>query len=290
MNDHIINFLNSNQIKSDHNASNLQLFTELKYDTRGIAISNKSSKKIKASGTRNLYASDVMADPYLQTKFNTYMKSKGFPQASINCGNRLVFWKSSEMIGDERGDINKAYKLFKTAYEEKGLLPKTRPLPTLSEWLAFLIRNNQVQSVSKGSWPLFPLNSPWPVLRLLTFNFQMQTLRECEERWIAFQKKGEMRCYGEYIGMIAQQYDMQSARRLAPYPFTYGSIQIIMKDGGVCGLMARMGTLTQLTLGIPAVQAGQPGHCALIVYNFNKTQGVYSCNIQQSVTAGPEGT
>lgn len=290
MNDHIINFLNSRKIKSDHNALKLGLFTELKYDTRGIAISNKSSSTSKGSKERNLYASDVMADRYLQDEFNKYMTSKGFPKARINCGNRLVFWKSSEMIGEERGDIHKAYELFKTAYEEKGLLPKTRPLPTLSEWLAYLIRNNAVKDVKNGNWPLFPLNAPWPVLRLLTFNYQMQTLRECEERWVAYRKKGEKRCYGEYIGMIAQQYDMQSARRLSPYPFTYGSIQIIMKDGGVCGLMARMGTLTQLTLGIPAVQAGQPGHCALIVYGYDKKQNTYNCNIQQSVTAGPLGT
>ncbi len=289
-NDHIINFLNSNKIKSDHNASDDKLFTELKYDTRGIAISNKSKSSSKGAKLRNLYASDVFADPALQTKFNEYMKSKGFPNIKINCGNRLVHWKSTNMVGSERGGIREAYELFKTAYEEKGLLPKTRPLPTLSERFAFLIRNDQVKNVSKGPWPRFPLNSPWPVLRLLTYNYKMQTLRECEERWVAFRNKGEMRCYGEYIGKVAQQYDMQSARRLAPYPFTYGSIQIIMKDGGVCGLMARMGTLTQLTLGIPAVQAGQPGHCALIVYHYDRKQRAYKCSIQQSVTAGPEGT
>jgi len=291
MNDHIINFLNSIQIKSENNANDLHLFTELKYDSRGIAKSNKSVSTKKGPKIRTLYASDVMADPVLQQKFNAYMKQKGFPNVRINCGDHLIYWKSSNMVDKQkRGEINKAYQLFKTAYEEKGLLPKTRNLPTLSEWLSFLIRNDQVKNVSKGSWPLFPLDSPWPVLRLLTYNYKMQTLRECEERWVAYRDKGEKRCYGEYIGSVAQQYDMQSARRLAPYPFTYGSFQMIMKDGGVCGLMARMGTLTQLTLGIPAVQAGQPGHCALIVYGYDKKESTYYSTIQQSVTAGPEGT
>ncbi len=50
---------------------------------------------------------------------------------------------------------------------------------------------------------------------------------------------GNFKTYGEYIEGIAQQHAMQSARRLKPYPFTYATIQMMLKDGGVCGTMGR---------------------------------------------------
>ena len=89
-----------------------------------------------------------------------------------------------------------------------------------------------------------------------------QPLREVENLWQRYAKRGERREYGEYIGDIAQQFDMQSARRLCPYPFSYHTCQMMFKDGGVCGTMAEIAARTDNALGIPASTAGQPGHCA----------------------------
>ena len=44
-----------------------------------------------------------------------------------------------------------------------------------------------------------------------------QPLREREEIWSKYRDEGEFKTYGEYIGGIAQQFDMQSARRV-PFP------------------------------------------------------------------------
>jgi hypothetical protein len=112
-------------------------------------------------------------------------------------------------------------------------------------------------------------------------------LREREEVWQRFVSRGEAITYGEYTGGIAQQADYQAARRLAPYPFTYSTFQMMLKDGGVCGTMANMGVATHIALGNPACTAGQPGHCALIV--FSKSH-FYNCHGEQYVTGGDEQT
>ena len=44
---------------------------------------------------------------------------------------------------------------------------------------------------------------------------------------------------------IAQQFDMQSARRLSPFAHSYGSIEMMWKDGGVCGTMGNIGARTR---------------------------------------------
>ena len=91
-----------------------------------------------------------------------------------------------------------------------------------------------------------------------------QPLREREDIWIKFRDDGEFRTYGEYIGGIAQQFDMQSARRVSPLAFNYGSIQMMWKDGGVCGTMGNIGARTYRICGAPSSTAGQPGHCAIV--------------------------
>jgi hypothetical protein len=211
----------------------------------------------------------------------------------IDCGDQVIFWKSKEAVRAERKKINEALVMFRTAYEEKGLLPKARdPFPSPAEAAAFLIRNDRfvfpAETRAQRKWPRYPLNAPWPTLTLLAADDQ--PLREREERWVAFRDKGEMRTYGEYIGPIAQQFDMQSARRLSPHPFHHQTYQMMAKDGGVCGTMANMGVRTYNTLGIPACTAGQPGHCALILFSHDPAKSLYECKGGQFATGGPEKT
>ena len=147
-NDHIINFLNDNSIGEEVVVGHKEVLPELKYDKRGIAIpapkNKRKPKKIPVieKRTRSLYAADVIAGKALQTKFNAYMKSKGHP-TDIDCGDKVVHWKSRDAVrGPHRKNIAEAYKLFRGAYEAKGVLPAQRdPIPPLA------------QSFAAANWP-----------------------------------------------------------------------------------------------------------------------------------------
>ena len=298
-NDHIINFLNDNTIEEEVVTGYKAVVPELKYDDRGIAIpapkSKKKPKKVPVieKRKRSLYAADVLAGKALQARFNAYMKSKGHG-VDIDCGEKVVHWKSRDAVhGQQRNNIRKAFALFRTAYEAKGLLPAARdPFPTPAERVVYIIRNYEHKFPPKvraqRKWPQFPITAPWPVLTLLVDDDQ--PLREREERWIAFRDRGEFKKYGEYIGAIAQQFDMQSARRLKPHPFTYHTIQMMLKDGGVCGTMGAISARSHIALGIPACQAIQPGHCAMVAFRYDPKKKVYSCKGQQYATGGDEKT
>ncbi|MEO5716356.1 MAG: hypothetical protein ABIT37_22945 [Luteolibacter sp.] len=297
LNDHIINFLNTNTLEEEVVVGQKEELPPLRYDAKGVAIPPAKNAKpvkvpIKEMRTRTLYAADVMASKAWQEKFNAYMKEKG-QTVSIDCGDKVIFWKSTSAVGAESKNISAAFKLFRAAYEEKGLLPKARdPFPSPAECMAYLIRNDRYifpeATKALRNWPRYPLNGPWPTLTLLAAD--NQPLREREERWIAFRDAGTIRTYGEYTGGIAQQGEMQSARRLKPFAFSYGTYQMMGKDGGVCGTMANIGMRTYTSLGIPACTAGQPGHCALIRFGFDAKKGGYECIGEQFATGGPRST
>ena len=296
MNDHIINFLNENTIVEEVVTGYKEEVPELKYDKRGIAIPAPTLAQTIAvveKRKRSLYAADVIASMELQTKFNAYMTAKGFP-TGINCGERVVHWKSRDAVrGGHRKKIGEAFKLFRTAYEAKGLLPAERDsAPSPAERVAYIIRNYEYKFPTnvkvERNWPLFPITAPWPVMTLLVDDDQ--PLRERQERWIAFRDKGEFKKYGEYIGAIAQQFDMQSARRLTPHPFTYHTVQMMLKDGGVCGTMGAISARSHVALGVPACQAIQPGHCAMVAFGYDAKKKLYYCKGQQYATGGDEKT
>ncbi len=299
LNDHIINFLNDNTLQEDIVVGHKEELPELKYDGNGVAIPAPKTKgkpkmvPITEKQTRSLYAADVIANPEWQKKFNAYMKEKG-QTVQIDSGDRLVHWNSHDMVrGEDHKKVAEAYNLFKTAYEAKGLLPAQRdPIPTPGERCAYIIRNYEYKFAAdlqeQRKWPRYPLTAPWPTLTLLVANDQ--PLREREERWEAFRDKGEFKGYGEYIGGVAQQFDMQSARRIKPYPFTYGSIQMMLKDGGVCGTMGNIAARSWCTLGVPSCTAGQPGHCALILFAFDPKTSTYTCHGAQYATGGDDKT
>jgi hypothetical protein len=296
-NDHIINFLNDNTIQEDVVVGYKEEVPELKYDKRGIAIPQKKRKGKKVpvieKQTRSLYAADVIASKSLQTKFNAYMKAKGFP-TDIDCGDQVVHWKSKAAVrGQMKKNIGAAHKMFVAAYQAKGLLPASRdPIPSLGQRVAYIIRNYEYElptdAKTKRTWPQFPITGPWPVMTLLVDD--NQPLREREERWLAFRDRGEFKKYGEYIGAIAQQFDMQSARRLKPHPYTYHTIQMMLKDGGVCGTMGAISARNHVALGIPACQAIQPGHCAMVAFRYDEKAKRFICKGGQYATGGDEKT
>ncbi|MFT5497252.1 MAG: hypothetical protein ACI9TH_002658 [Kiritimatiellia bacterium] len=294
VNDHIINFLTDNTIDAVVPVGKIEP-PELKYDDRGIAIPAPPSKQPGETKkvTRSLYAADVLASRELQQKFNAYMKERG-QKVYIDCGDKVVHWNSTDAVqGEQRKKVEEAYRIFRAAYEAKGLLPAQRdPFPSPAERCAYMIRNHAYifppELREKRKWPRFPLDAPWPMLTMLAAD--RQPLREREERWIAFRDRGEVHTYGEYIGAVAQQFSMQSARRLKPYAFSYTTVQMMLKDGGVCGTMGSIAARGGVSLGVPACQATQPGHCAYVFFQFDPKKQTYACKGGQYAGVGDEKT
>ena len=291
--DHIINFL------EDHAPIEVerpvQELPPLEYDERGIAKPRAAAKKTMVKEQRGLVAADVIASAALQAEFNAYMAAKGHPEVRVDCGDRMVHWMSKQAIEDKdlRQRIAAAHELFRAAYKAKGRMPTQRDAaPSAAESMAWFLRNDRAavtEAERNGrKRERFPLTAPWPLLMMLVADDQ--PLREREEIWLKLRDQGEFRTYGEYIDGIAQQFDMQSARRLAPFAYDYGSIQMMWKDGGVCGTMGNIGARTWRIAGSPAATAGQPGHCALVVMTHDPKTGLYACQGEQYATGGDEVT
>ncbi len=291
--DHVVNFLEDHApIEVEETQKELP---PLEYDEKGVAKPRGKAVDVKKKRMRTLVGADVIASRALQEEFNAYMKAHGHPEVAVDCGDRLVHWTSTAAIGDkaQRERIAAAHELFHEAYRKKGRMPAERDAaPTAAESMAWFVRNDRHrfdESTKKArNWPRFPLNAPWPVLTMLAADDQ--PLREREEIWIRFRDAGEFRTYGEYIGDIAQQFDMQSARRVSPIAFSYGSIQMMWKDGGVCGTMGNIGARTNRIVGMPSSTAGQPGHCAVVRMDFDAKTGRYACVGEQYATGGDEVT
>ena len=291
--DHVVNFLEDHApIEVDEKTQELP---PLEYDEKGVAKPRGKAAATGKTQKRGLVGADVIASRALQEEFNAYMKAHGHPEIAIDCGDRLVHWSSTAAVGDkgQRERIAAAHELFHEAYRKKGRMPAERDAaPTAAQSMAWFVRNDRHrfdESTKKArNWPRFPLNAPWPVLTMLAADDQ--PLREREEIWIRFRDAGEFRTYGEYIGDIAQQFDMQSARRVSPIAFSYGSIQMMWKDGGVCGTMGNIGARTNRIVGMPSSTAGQPGHCAVVRMDFDAKTGRYACIGEQYATGGDEVT
>jgi hypothetical protein len=291
--DHIVNFLEDHpEIEEEVEVKELP---PLEYDERGIAKPQRAAVSVKKLVKRPLRAADVIASRALQQEFNEYMAAHGHPEVKIDCGDRAVHWGSTAAISDKslRERIAAAHELFHGAYRAKGRMPAARDrAPTAAESMAWFIRNDRHgfsdADRAARAWPRFPLNAPWPVLMMLAADDQ--PLREREDIWARFRDTGEFRTYGEYIGDIAQQFDMQSARRVAPIAFSYGSIQMMWKDGGVCGTMGNIGARTHRIVGQPASTAGQPGHCAIVFMEYDAKAKEFRCKGGQYATGGDEVT
>lgn len=290
--DYVVNFLEDHApIEVDVKAQELP---PLEYDSKGIAKPRGQAVEVTRKIARSLVAADVIASAGLQREFNAYMEAHG-QSVRLDCGDGAVAWNSTNAVDDAglRKRIAAAHEMFQAAYQAKGRMPAERDAaPTPAESMAWFIRNDRWKFPddvrAARAWPRFPLNAPWPVLMMLAADDQ--PLREREEIWTKFRDTGEMRTYGEYIGDIAQQFDMQSARRLSPFPYCYGSIQMMWKDGGVCGTMGNIGARTERICGVPASTAGQPGHCAMVQMDFDATARTYTCKGGQYATGGDEVT
>jgi hypothetical protein len=297
LDDHVINFLNDHApVVEDVVVGYKEELPELVYDSTGQPVPQPNPKPRKAPVTekrpRPLRAADVIASAELENEFNVYLKSHG-QTVQIHCGDdKRLNWKSIDAKGIDGAGTKAAYELFVHAYKAKGYLPpEPDPVPTLAERCAFFIRNNEsaVTATNKNvAWPRFPLTAPWPVLTFLAAD--AQSLRERQDIWERYRDKGEFHGYGEYVGPIAQAPVFLQARRVTPYAFNYNSVQMMLKDGGVCGTMANIAVRSHLSLGTPASTAGQPGHCALVRFAHDDKARTFACVGGQYATAGDAGT
>lgn len=302
-NDHIVNFLADHRIEEEIVVGWKEVLPELKYDDKGVAIPQPKAKPkkeaIREKRSRPLRAADVIASADLEAQFNAYMAAHDHPEIKVNCGGAdgaRLNWRSTQVGKVNQAGIRAAFDLFLAAYKAKGLFPKDPdPVPTLGERCAFLIRNfghvfSDAEKVAKKiSWPRFPLDqAPWPVLVMIAHD--AQPLRERQEAWERYRDKGILVGYGEYTGGIAQNDMMQRARRLTPFAFNYGSLQMMLKDGGVCGTMANIAVRGNSSLGVPAATAGQPGHCAFVAFGFNPKTAAWNCHGGQYATGGDAQT
>ncbi|MBM3990821.1 MAG: hypothetical protein FJ298_07410 [Planctomycetes bacterium] len=291
--DHVVNFL------EDHAQIEVEIAVQelppLEYDEKGVAKPQRKAVTVMKTVLRKPFGADVIASAALQAEFNAYLAAHGHAQTRLDCGDRTVHWYSKDGVSDKdlRARIKAAHELFHDAYRAKGRMPAERDrAPTMAESMAWFVRNDRhaFDDATRAArqWPRFPLDAPWPLLMMLVGDDQ--PLREREDIWARFRDTGELRTYGEYIGGIAQQFDMQSARRVAPIAFSYGSIQMMWKDGGVCGTMGNIGARTHRIVGQPASTAGQPGHCALVFMERDAKTGEFLCRGGQYATGGDEVT
>lgn len=285
-NDHIINFLNDHTLEYEVKVQGTRTVTEAnpKDPSQPLVreVPDPKAPKKTEKRSRPMVAYDVMASKDLQAQFNAYMKEKG-QAVEIHCETP----RRGTIPPADRAAILKASNIFRAAYIAKGLLPEKRDAtPTLAETCAFLIRNDRHRfpEGAKQVWPRFPLTAPWPVLVYLAQ--VRQPLRECEDMWQRFVTKNEIHGYGQYVGNIAQYPPLLEARSMAPYDFGYGSFQMMLKDGGVCGTMANIDARNKLALGVPASTAGQPGHCALVYFRFDAQNNTFDLAGGQFVTGG----
>ena len=65
---------------------------------------------------------------------------------------------------------------------------------------------------------------------------------------------------------------------------------MMLKDGGVCGTMGSISARGHNILGVPSCQAVQPGHCAVVYFQYDPKGGSYSCKGGQYATGGDEKT
>jgi hypothetical protein len=256
VNDHIINFLNQ------------PLKPEYAGQQAGPGV-NKRTFPPFLDGV--MTGADVMANKPLQAEFNDYMAAHG-QTAQVNCETpRRQFIPESD-----RAAISAAYKLFLDAYTAKGLIPPRDRPATLVERCAFLIRNDAYRfpKDAKQVWPKFPLNAPWPLLTMLVQN--RDPLREAEDIWQYFRETGNLYANPAYMGWIAQVETFLRARSIAPLDFGYHSVQMMVKDGGVCGVIGLIQARSYLALGIPTTNCTEPNHCGVSRYVFNPETNTYS--------------
>ncbi len=91
--------------------------------------------------------------------------------------------------------------------------------------------------------------------------------------------------YASYLGTNLFGESIHGAYYYAPYNDVYGenAVQRTLDVGGVCGSLSHFGAFAALANGVPAMTAGEPGHCAYIVCVNGKWVPSYSLSWERGL-------
>ncbi len=91
--------------------------------------------------------------------------------------------------------------------------------------------------------------------------------------------------YASYLGTNLFGDSVHGDHYYAPYDDVYGdnAVQRTFDVGGVCGSLSHFGAFAALGNGVPALAAGEPGHCAYIVCVDGKWTPAYSLSWERGL-------
>ena len=210
-----------------------------------------------------LVASDVMYNADWQQKFNASMAEKG-QDARVNCSMKLGPGSQKEKRAKLK-DVMAAYRMFQTAYEEKGRIPKQKdPRIGLREWVVLQVDNHESGKTRSG----FPLDkAPWPVLTAL-----LSPRLSLREAYNMNRGGGEAISKGHYK-LNAFSTEMLKAVDVRPFPYAEGSWYMIKKHGGACGTRAMLAANQNKAYGLPSATVGEIGHASWVEFPYFKKSG-----------------
>lgn len=202
-----------------------------------------------------------------------------------------VIARADELAGELKLTLpaaNKRGVLWNQLAQASGTYP-AREAQTAVKWAKWLIAHQEMKlpPFEKGpNWPLFPVDrTPWPLLLPLA---QELPQNEAEFIWDRFTGKipdaggQRVRTYASY----SWDYEKPEVK-FKKSPWEPNSVPRILEDGGVCGRLSTLGQYTLVALGQPALGMYQPGHRAMLSYEFNAANQQWSAKPQQSIT-GPQ--
>lgn len=216
-----------------------------------------------------LVASDVMYDAGWQKKFNAHMESKGLP-ARVDCSMKLGPGTTAEKNARLKLVMD-AYRLFQSAYEEKGRIPKDKePRISLAEWVVLQIDNHEAgKSRSK-----FPLDTaPWPVLTAL-LNPRL-SLREAYNL-----NNARNPIPPDRRKLNAYSTGMLKAVDVRPFPYAEGTWFMIKKHAGACGTRAMLAANQNKAYGLPSAPVGEIGHASWVEFAYFKKTGRFAMSFK----------
>ncbi|MDB6066341.1 MAG: hypothetical protein JWR26_2549 [Pedosphaera sp.] len=221
-------------------------------------------------------AIDLYEKPSSQRQLAVFLKQRNIAPALI------AQIKKSVQFGER----------LKNAMVILGQRPAARdPNPDTTTWLRHLVSIYEATPSSTPTldgkvlpWPIFPITeAPWPLLMPLA---RSVPLNEANFVWEAFQgQHGSDRyhTYGPYRGDEDAMPD-----ELQPSPWFWDAWPDRLVHGGMCVPLSKATTDFYLSLGEPAVWAGQPGHANLIAFKW--AHGSWNAQIEQAFAGGPDVT
>jgi hypothetical protein len=179
--------------------------------------------------------------------------------------------------------------LWKQLGVESGTFPKRINASSVDFLTALIARyETKLPKFTDGGpeWPLFPIDrAPWPLLMPLS---ETRPLNECQYVWDHFtgkmlypegkkKKCRRIKTYGKYTW----DYTLPE-RKYKQSEWHPDTLPRIVEDGGVCGRQSQLARTTYIALGKPALQMGQPGHSALLMFDV-APDGTYFAKMGQSI-------